>query len=90
MFFRESSVFHIDIEAFLKEHNQNGISHTTYTLWVAMGSSRLWKITQFLIPRTVMECYLEPSQLVTEEVLALLVTFEGAREVQIHLSLHVL
>ena len=37
-----------------------------------------------------MECYLEPSQLVTEEVLALLVTFEGAWEVQVHLSLHVL
>lgn len=54
--------------------------------------------TMVLIPRPVMGLrpatgesgYLEPSQLITEEVLAILVTFEGAGEVQVHLRFHVL
>lgn len=81
MLFRESFVLNVDIKAFLKEHNQNRIGHTCH--WVAMGSSHLGN-------SQVPHSHLEPSQLVTEQVLALLVTFEGAREVQIHLSLHVL
>ena len=43
-----------------------------------------------LRPATEKSGYLEPSQLITEEVLAILVTFEGAGEVQVYLRLHVL
>ena len=42
MLFGESFMLNIDIEAFLKESNQNRIGHTTYPLGAAMGSSHLW------------------------------------------------
>ena len=42
MLFGESFVLNVDIEAFLKESDQNRIGHTTYTLGAAMGSSHLW------------------------------------------------
>lgn len=84
-------MLHIDIKAFLQDHHPNRrrqSHHTTiHTPWGC-----------FVIPRSVMGVrpatgksgYLEPSQLITEEVLAILVTFEGAGEVQVHLRLHVL
>lgn len=78
MLFGESFMLNVDIEAFLKERNQNR-SHNIPT-----GGSH--GFFPFVVPHS----HLKPSQLVTEQVLALLVTFEGAREVQIHLSLHVL
>lgn len=43
-----------------------------------------------LRPATGESGYLESSQLITEEVLAILVTFQGAGKVQVHLRLHVL
>ena len=79
MLFGASFVLNVDIEAFLKERSQNRIGHNIHT-----GGSH--GFFPFVVPHS----HLEPSQLVTEQVLALLVTFKGAWEVQIHLSLHVL